>query len=126
MCSNRDGQSALRRGRCGDRCVGERGKLLKSRIVRKDLPSFDLVDPAVQVQLATRKSGSNRRVRSKVFELCQYVLLNAGRNERRTVKIGIVLLHRAPRRVRVREPLPYRRRIRHERLVEEPLHGAAV
>ena len=58
--------------------MGERGKLLKSRIVRKDLPSFDLVDPAVQVQLATRKSGSNRWVRSKVFELCQYVLLNAG------------------------------------------------
>jgi hypothetical protein len=62
---------------------------------------------------AARKSGSNRWVRPKVFKLREHVLLNAGRNKWRAFKIGVVLLHRAPRRVRVREPLPHRGRIRH-------------
>ena len=101
-------------------------ELLGARIVMKYFTGFDLVHPAVQVQVAASETCGHDRIGLQVLELYKYVLLGRGGQQGRTAQMAIVLAHDMCRGQSVTQPLAHERQSPKGLGIEHPLHSAAV
>lgn len=84
--------------------LGEFQELSVSHIVGEHFASFDLVDPSMQVEVASHQSGADCRERPQVLQLHQDIFLNGDCQQTIPVEVAVVVTDDAAGRLGVRSP----------------------
>src|SRR5690606_21189450 len=113
------------RGRHRQRTVANAAKLALLGIVSADLAGLDVVHPAMDEQITSGQTGSDRRVRRQVTQLRDDVFL--GEHAKRiAVVMPAIFLHHDLGYLRMLQPGPHGGHATQLFRIEHCLHGAAV
>src|SRR5262245_6786447 len=81
--------------------LGNSDELAVLGIECENFASFDLVDPAVQMQVPARQPRRDRRQGSQIFELNEHVFFDGGREQPFPLQMTVVVADNAAGRLGV-------------------------
>src|SRR5262249_45307705 len=106
--------------------VRHRHKLAAFQVVSKYFSRLDLVNPSMQVQIATRQPGRYGRKRPEILQLDEHILLNGSGQQSLAVQMAVVRLDNAPSALGIGQPGRQGGQRREFLRMEQPSHCPAM